>query len=197
LKEGVSFVIPVHNGASYVRETIEAVVAQADGRPMEILVVDDCSNDDSAALLRRLARQWPVHLIQGPGRGAAAAINVGVRAARFPIICQVDQDVVLEAQWMRRLCAQLDDPLVGAVQGYYRTDPDAAISSRAMGLDLEQRYAAICGLETDHVCTGNSAYRAEALRRVGLFDEELGYGYDNDISYRLKGAGYRLCASMA
>jgi len=42
------------------------------------------------------------------------------------------------------------------------------------------------------VCTGNSAYRAEALRRVGYFDETLGYGYDNDLSYRLRAAGYRL-----
>src|SRR5204862_342543 len=43
-----------------------------------------------------------------------------------------------------------------------------------------------------HACTGNSAYRAEALRTVGLFDETFGYGYDNDVSYRLREAGYRL-----
>ena len=42
------------------------------------------------------------------------------------------------------------------------------------------------------MCTGNSAYRAEALRQVGLFDETFGYGYDNDLSYRLRAAGYRL-----
>jgi GT2 family glycosyltransferase len=60
-----------------------------------------------------------------------------------------------------------------------------------MGLDLELRYAALAR-ETDHVCTGNSAYRAEALDNVGLFDERLGYGYDNDMSYRLKDAGYSL-----
>jgi len=61
-----------------------------------------------------------------------------------------------------------------------------------MGLDLAQRYGAIAGDEVDHVCTGNSAYRAESLRRVGLFDEALGYAYDNDMSYRLRAAGYRL-----
>jgi hypothetical protein len=63
------------------------------------------------------------------------------------------------------------------------------------GFDLEQRYSAIRGIETEHVCTGNSVYRLEALRRVGLFDDRLGYGYDNDMSYRLRDAGYslRLC----
>jgi hypothetical protein len=61
-----------------------------------------------------------------------------------------------------------------------------------MGLDLGQRYAAIPGRDVDHVCTGNSIYRAAALRAVGLFDESFGYGYDNDMSYRLLGAGHRL-----
>jgi hypothetical protein len=61
-----------------------------------------------------------------------------------------------------------------------------------MGLDLEQRYQAIDGAATTHVCTGNAAYRAGALRAVGLFDETFGYGYDNDLSYRLRAAGYRL-----
>jgi hypothetical protein len=42
------------------------------------------------------------------------------------------------------------------------------------------------------VCTGNTAYRVEALKQAGLFDETLGYGYDNDISYRLVHAGFRL-----
>ena len=42
------------------------------------------------------------------------------------------------------------------------------------------------------MCTGNSAYRAEALHKAGLFDESFGYGYDNDMSYRLMHAGYAL-----
>ena len=34
MKDGVSFVVPVHNGAAFVRETLEAILAQDDGRPM-------------------------------------------------------------------------------------------------------------------------------------------------------------------
>ena len=190
--EGVSFVVPVHNGAACVREALESILAQADGRPMEVIVVDDASQDESSAVLQRLADIWPLRIVAGEGRGAAAASNTGVRAARFPVICQVDQDVVLKPGWMGLLTAALEDPTVGAVQGYYASDPGATLCARAMGLDLEQRYQAIKGPETTHVCTGNSAYRAEALRRVGYFDEELGYGYDNDLSYRLRAAGYRL-----
>ena len=40
---GVSFVVPVHNGAAHLAETIASIVAQGDGRPMEIIVVEDAS----------------------------------------------------------------------------------------------------------------------------------------------------------
>ncbi|MGH8428986.1 MAG: glycosyltransferase family 2 protein, partial [Solimonas sp.] len=128
----------------------------------------------------------------GAGRGATAALNLGLRLARFPIVCQIDQDVVIGPGWLRRVTGELQDPNVGAVQGYFETDRQASIFARVMALDLEHRYAAVDDEKTTHVCTGNTAYRSEALRRVGLFDESLGYGYDNDMSYRLRDAGYRL-----
>ena len=190
--EGVSFVVPVHNGAECIRETLDAIRAQDDGRPMEIIVVDDHSDDGSSEILKELAEQWPLTIVAADERGAAAATNAGIRAARYPIICQVDQDVIVGPGWMRLLASELEDPTVGAAQGYFASDRDATLCARAMGLDLEQRYAAIDGRETGHVCTGNAAYRAEALRRIGLLDETFGYGYDNDISYRLRTAGYRL-----
>ncbi len=188
---GVSFVIPVRNGAACIRETIASVLAQRDGRPMEVIVVDDRSADGSFELLKELAERWPLQLIRADGRGAAAALNLGIRRAQHPVVCQVDQDVVLGSGWAARLADELRDPTVGAAQGLFETDPHAGLFARVMGRDLEDRYAAM-GDRIDHVCTGNSAYRTEALRRVGLFDENLGYGYDNDMSYRLQLAGYRL-----
>jgi cellulose synthase/poly-beta-1,6-N-acetylglucosamine synthase-like glycosyltransferase len=189
---GVSFVVPVHNGAACIGDALASIVAQFDGRPIEIIVVDDLSQDDSAAIARRFAGEWPLRVVQGHGRGAAAAINIGIREAKFPIICQVDQDVVLRPGWLRHVTRHFHDPTVGAVQGYYVTDRGSTLCARVMGFDLEQRYAAIEGDETTHVCTGNAAYRTEALRHVGLLDETFGYGYDNDLSYRLQAAGYRL-----
>lgn len=184
--------MPVHNGARWLDETLRSILAQDDGRPFEVLAVDDGSSDDSPAILARHAATGRVRVIQGPGRGAAAAINAGIREARYPIICQVDQDVILQPGWLTRLSDALGEETVGAAQGYYLTPRDGSVWARAMGLDLEQRYSRIRGAAVDHVCTGNSAYRAEALHGVGLFDESLGYGYDNDMSYRLVDAGYRL-----
>ena len=189
---GVSFVVPLHNGAPWIAEVIASIEAQADGRLVEIVVVDDASTDASVAIVQGLRPATPLRLIASSQRGAAAAINTGIRAAQFPVICQVDQDVVLSPGWMCRLLAQLDDPTVAAVQGCFVTAADADLAGRVMGVDLRLRYEAIRAGRTDHVCTGNSAYRAEAFQRAGLFDEKLGYGLDNDMSYRLQAAGYRL-----
>jgi GT2 family glycosyltransferase len=93
---------------------------------------------------------------------------------------------------LRELLPAFEDPDVAAAQGHYITRPGAGFWARAMGRDLEHRYSQIHGDCVNHVCTGNTAYRASAIRQVGLLDERLGYGYDNDLSYRLATRGYRL-----
>ena len=188
----VSFVIPVLDGRGVLRPCLESIVTEAGGRPFEIIAVDDGSTDGSLRLLETWRADGRLTLLHGERRGAAAAINMGVRAAAHPIICQVDQDVVLQHGWLEEVLRAFEDPDVAAAQGHYVTRRGAGFWARAMGRDLEHRYSRIRTPHVDHVCTGNTAYRASALRQVGLLDEELGYGYDNDLSYRLSARGYRL-----
>jgi glycosyltransferase involved in cell wall biosynthesis len=191
-RQGVSFVVPVYNGRRWLASVIDGIEAQRDGRPFEIIVVDDGSRDGSRRVLKEAEAAGRLRIIDGPRRGSAAALNAGLREAQYSIICQIDQDVILQPGWLPPLLSALEDPGVAAAQGHYVTAPDAGFWARVMGRDLEQRYADIPGDSTDHVCTGNSAYRASALHQCGLFDEEMGYGSDNDLSYRLTDAGYRL-----
>ncbi len=190
--DGVSVVIPVRNGDRWLPAVLDAVLAQLGTRPFEVIVVDDGGARRAREIVSAHTGAAHITVLEGAGRGAAAAINLGIRAARFELIAQIDQDVVIQPGWLDALLRALEDPHVGAAQGYYITDGTASLAARVMGLDLEQRYAAIDGSATDHVCTGNTVYRASALRDAGPFDETLGYGYDNDMSYRLAGAGYRL-----
>jgi cellulose synthase/poly-beta-1,6-N-acetylglucosamine synthase-like glycosyltransferase len=193
MNEGISFVVPVHNGAATIRDALTAIAADVANDPStEIIVVEDGSSDDSVDVLAQCAETLPIRIIRGSGRGAAAALNAGIRAARFSLIAQVDQDVIIRPGWTRALASAFAEPAVAAAQGWYVRDPAATLCVRAMSIDLEQRYLALPHGDTDHVCTGNTIYRAAALHWVGLFDETLGYGYDNDLSYRLQEAGYRL-----
>ena len=189
----VSFVVPVRNGFATIATTIAGIERQRDGRPCEVIAVDDRSTDGSTALLADFATAGRIRLLAGAGLGPSAAMNLGISAANHPVICQVDQDVELLPGWLNRILTPLEqDERIAAVQGHFTTDRHAPPIARAMGLDLEQRYIALENGETGHVCTGNTAYRASALADAGPFDETLGYGNDNDMSYRLTNRGWRL-----
>ncbi len=187
--DGVSVVVPVCNGERWLPETLAAIVAECADRPHEILVVDDGSRDQSATV----ARGFPgVRVTAGEGRGAAAAVNLGLRHARFELVAQIDQDVRIGPGWLDTLVAAMAGSTIAAAQGWYSIDPGAPALSRMMAMDLEQRYLRLRGGRTDHVCTGNVVWRRDAILAVGGLDESLGYGYDNDLSYRLTAAGFSL-----
>ena len=189
---GISVVIPVHNGRRLLPAVIAAIRAECQPYPFEILAVDDGSTDGSTRFLRGLTEEGLLRVIEGPGRGVAAAVNSGIREASFPLICQIDQDVVVNPGWLEMLLGALDAPDVAAAQGRYVVAADAGVWARMIGRDLDSRYAVIRGRYVNHVCTGNTVYRASALNAVGLLDERFGYGADNDVSYRLVAAGFKL-----
>ncbi len=85
----------------------------------------------------------------------------------------------------------LDDHAIGAAQGVYVPRSAPFSTSRASRRSISPS-ATAASISTDRVYTGNTAYRHSALIAAGLLDEALGYGYDNDLSYRLASAGYAL-----
>lgn len=197
MQMNVSFVLPVYNGGCYLEEVLEAIFAQDFHSQMEVVVVDDGSTDGSWSLLQRYQEAGKITLLKGHACGAASALNLGIGAATHPLICQLDQDMIPEGDWLASLLRCVaeqpkEGPELAAVQGYFLTDPADGVWARVSGIDLEQRYQALRPSDVDHVCTGNTLYLSRALSEVGLFDESLGYGYDNDMSYRLSAAGYRL-----
>lgn len=188
----VSIVIPMYNAEQHIVAVLEAIMCQDYPAACEVIVVNDGSTDRSRERVRPYAEAGRIRVIDQPNRGAVAATNAGFSSARHGIICSIDSDVVLEPGFLGKVMEEFADPLVGAVQGYYRTPKNVSFLARMMGYDVEARYDAIRALRVTQVCTGDTAYRREALDRVGLFDPQFVYGYDNDMSYRLIKAGYRL-----
>jgi cellulose synthase/poly-beta-1,6-N-acetylglucosamine synthase-like glycosyltransferase len=159
---------------------------------MEVIVVNDGSTDGSVEVIRELRQKWDFKIIDQSNQGAVSATNNGFKAASHDIICSIDSDVVLASDWLKKIMEEFRDPEVGAVQGYYKTPKGVSFWARMMGYDVEARYDSIGSKCVTQVCTGDTAYRRSALDKVGLFDPSFKYGYDNDMSYRLQEAGYKL-----
>jgi glycosyltransferase involved in cell wall biosynthesis len=89
----VSVIIPAHNRAGVIAAALESVRNQSFSA-LEVIVVDDCSTDDTAEVVRSVARDDPrIRLLVHPqNRGAQAARNTGIRAARGEWIAFLDSD---------------------------------------------------------------------------------------------------------
>ena len=120
----ISFVIPVRNGAPWLRAVVAAIRADAGPRETEIIAVDDGSTDGSADIWRSSKRAGWLRVLRGPGRGAAAAINAGLRAALIPTRRTDRSDVVI-ARMDRHADRGRGDSKVAAAQGHYICPPRA------------------------------------------------------------------------
>src|SRR2546423_104804 len=88
----ISVVVPCHNSAQFIRETLDSVLRQT-LEDHEIIVVDDGSTDDSASIAKSISHR--IHVISKPNEGASAARNAGTAAATGELIQYLDSDDIL------------------------------------------------------------------------------------------------------
>ena len=184
---GVSIIIPAYNSEKTIAECITAAQNLDWDGETEVIVVNDGSSDRTADIASTFTR---VKVINTPNGGAPRATNIGIHAAQNDIVVSLDADAVLEKHWLQKIMPSFSDPTVGAVAGYALTG-NKGIWGKLMGWDVELRLDRI-KTYSDHLYTMNTAYRRQALSKVGMFDEQLRISYDGDISRRLTAAGYRL-----
>lgn len=98
----VSVVIPCYNGAPFLRETLGSVLAQTHA-PLEVLVVDDGSTDDSAAIAETFGP--PVRVIRQANQGESVARNRGIDEARGDWLAFLDADDLWKPHYLARLLA--------------------------------------------------------------------------------------------
>jgi glycosyltransferase involved in cell wall biosynthesis len=101
----ISVILATYNRARFLRAALESILQQAYS-PIEIIVVDDGSTDDTPEIVNTLIAETaaPIHYVQQPNRGAPAAHNQGLRLARGEVITFIDSDDLWPAE---RLPAQM------------------------------------------------------------------------------------------
>jgi glycosyltransferase involved in cell wall biosynthesis len=158
----VSVIIPVYNSARYLGEAVGSVLAQT-YRPLEVILVDDGSTDDSAEVARSFGDA--VRLYSQANSGVAAARNRGIAMAAGELLAFLDADDLWSQEKLSRQTAVLlADPSLDAVFGHVRQfhSPELAESLRQT-----THYAAEV-MPGYHA--GTLLIRRGAFERVGPFE---------------------------
>jgi glycosyltransferase involved in cell wall biosynthesis len=172
----VSVMIPVYNGETYLGEAIDSVLEQ-NYRPLEIIVVDDGSDDGTGEVARRYADA--VRYTKQNRGGNGAARNRAVALATGDLFTFLDADDRLVPGALQRLVSTLaDDPALEAVYGHVREFISPDLDAEALAR-LRPPIDRIAGcLPT------NMLMRRETFLRVGEFPTHLRVGVTVDWSAR-------------
>lgn len=192
----VSVVIPAYNAAGTIRAALASVERQT-VRPLEVIVVDDASTDDTADILRKeYARHTLVFLDRN--RGPAGARNAGIRKARGEWLAFLDGDDAwfpwrIEEQ-MRVLAAAPDAVCVSGnvtlLPGDKALPPSHPAGCPVRDVALEEF------LDSNPVPTSTALVRSKSLEEAGGFDEQFRGPEDIDLWMRIAARGRVLKMDM-
>lgn len=185
----ISVVVPAYNARTTIAQCVAALIGQT--RPADVIyVVDNGSTDGTYEWLQERARGEPrLRVLRELKRGPSAARNAALRLVNDGIVAFTDADCVAEADWLEQLVASYEDPAVAAVAGgvagrdprtlveRYLTMIGFALPDRAL---LVRRCTPFVGFPT-----ANLSVRSGVAALLGGFDEQMFFGEDYDLCWRV------------
>jgi GT2 family glycosyltransferase len=194
----VTLVMVTYNSAAHVAAALDALLSDPSG-PAEIVVVDNASVDDTAAIVARYPVRW-VPLAENTGYGGGC--HAGVAAATYPTLAFLSPDNTPVAGWLPPLVAALDEPGVGAAMvtleqaiapGTWNTSGGALsyvglawVTETGDPIPTQGR----APVEVPFPTGAAMAMRRDVWGHVGGFRPELFlYHEDSDLGWRLQMAG--------
>ncbi|MGW7608198.1 bifunctional polysaccharide deacetylase/glycosyltransferase family 2 protein [Streptomyces sp. NPDC054766] len=189
----VTVIVPAYNEKECIANTLKSLAKST--HPIEIIVVDDGSEDNTSEIAESLGMP-NVRVIRQENAGKPAALNNGVRNARYDIVVMMDGDTVFEPDAVHQLVQPFADPEIGAVAG------NAKVGNRntmigawqhieyVMGFNLDRRmYDLLRCMPTIPGAIG--AFRRDAVLEVGGMSEDT-LAEDTDITIAMHRAGWRV-----
>jgi GT2 family glycosyltransferase len=187
-------------------------ILQSPLQDMELVVIDQSTDDQSGAEVQKLSADPRLRYIRTPTKGLARARNIGIRAAKTPIVLFTDDDVIAEPTWVEGILAEFDaDPSVDAVYGrvlpYMQRDVAGKEGYHCPTLmEGDKRYLVQGLTKSTHEALGhgnNMAFRRRVFEQHGLYMEWLGAGTymtggeDTDFTFRVLRRGAKMLYSPA
>lgn len=172
-----SLIIPAYNATQYLAEAVDSVRRQSHA-PAEIIIVDDGSTDDTAAVAQFLGPD--IRYFYQENQGPSAARNYGIAQARHEFLAFIDADDLWPdgkvAQQLGLLAQQPELQMVLGLQQSFRlvADPDNPAAPPVATYETPSFiYLVGCGI-----------YRRTVFESVGGFDTSMRYGEDTDWFFR-------------
>ncbi|HEY6799764.1 MAG TPA: glycosyltransferase family 2 protein [Agromyces sp.] len=192
---GVSYVMPVLNDVTHVRAAVESILAQDYVGPVEVLIALAPSIDGTSELVADLAsRDARVRVLENDVGSTPAGLNIGIRAAQFPVVVRVDSHSMLPTDYARIAVETLErtgaDNVGGIMAARGETPFERAVAlayTTKVGLGGSAFHVGGDEGPADTVYLG--VFRRAALQRVGLFDETIKRGQDWELNRRLRETG--------
>lgn len=141
----VSVLLSSYNYADYLPEAIASVFSQS-YRPLELVIVDDGSTDESPALIRRLTQDAPipVKLLLKENGGQASAWNAGFPKCRGELICLLDSDDCWRPEKVANMVAfAKEHPAAGLYQHQLDNGSEAILKEKLLNRDILRDWVAL------------------------------------------------------
>jgi peptidoglycan-N-acetylglucosamine deacetylase len=192
----ISVLIPCFNEEKVIESSVRRVLASNWAR-LEVLVLDDGSQDHTAEVVRRAFADEPrVTLMAFENGGKARALNRGLTKATGDVLVALDADTLFPSDTLGKLARWFADPAVGAVAGNALVGNRRNLITRWQALEyvtaqnLERRALAALGAVT--VVPGAvGAWRRSALEALGGYPDDT-LAEDQDLTIAMQRAGWRV-----
>ena len=186
----VSVVIPAHNEAACIADTLTAVCVFS-YPDFEVIVVDNASSDNTS----EIASKFPVRVVREDRKGLLFARECGRKAATGEIIANIDADCLPNKNWLTKAVSHFSDDHIVAVSGPYDYF-DGTKFFRFTSLLLQKTaYVFLNNIlnwtkKGGVLIGGNNLIRASILEKMGGYDTRLTfYGEDTNTAKRVSKYG--------
>lgn len=191
-QQEVSVIIPVYNGERYIERCLDALM-ESSHPAFEIIVVDDCSTDETTVKARR---KGAIILHPPQQSGTAFARNLGAQHANGDILLFIDSDVLVKKDTIKQVVSNfLRYPEMAAMFGSYDDEPEEKnfISQyRNLFHHFQHQQS---GKEATTFWGGCGAIRKKIFEEMGGFNHKRYIKpsiEDIELGYRLRKKGYRI-----
>jgi len=170
-------IIALYNQGQYLKDAVESVYKNSI-HPQEVIIIDDCSTDDSAVkafdIVAEYAAKLPsIKLTRNEvNRGLAGARNVAIMGARSPWLVCLDADDKLELNYFKSMVD------LQKLSGYDILYTDAILFGAVNGRVQWPQFDPLI-LRTRNICFASSLFSREVYDKCGGYDEDFKHGFED------------------